>query len=64
MGHGITQRMFLPISMQPHSHGFVEQMDYGWIVDQPNFIVLYNKEIGGVDRLNQNLAAYMIIIRN
>ena len=33
-------------------------------IDQPNAISFYNKTMGGVDRMDQNIGAYMINIRN
>ena len=33
-------------------------------IDQPNAISFYNKTMGGVDRMDQNIGAYMTIIRN
>ena len=33
-------------------------------IDQPNEIYFYNKTMGGVDRMGQNIGAYMINIRN
>ena len=32
-------------------------------IDQPNSISVYNKTMGGVDRMDQNIGAYMINIR-
>ena len=32
--------------------------------DQPNAISFYNKAMGGIDRMEQNIGAYMINIRN
>ena len=31
-------------------------------IDQPNVFSFYNKTIGGVDRMDQNISAYMINI--
>ena len=33
-------------------------------IDQPNSISVYNKTMGGVDRMDQNIGAYMIDIRS
>ena len=33
-------------------------------IDQPNSISVYNKTMGGVDRMDQNIGAYMINIRS
>ena len=33
-------------------------------IDQPNSISIYNKTMGGVDRMDQNIGAYMINIRS
>ena len=33
-------------------------------IDQPNSISVYNKTMGGVDRMNKNIGAYMINIRS
>ena len=33
-------------------------------IDQPNSISVYNKTMGGVDRMDQNMGAYMINIRS
>ena len=33
-------------------------------IDQPNSISVYNKNMGGVDRMDQNIGAYMINIRS
>ena len=33
-------------------------------IDQPNSISVYNKIMGGVDRMDQNIGAYMINIRS
>ena len=33
-------------------------------IDQPNAISFYNETMGGVDRMDQNIGAYMINIRN
>ena len=33
-------------------------------INQPNAIAVYNKTMGGVDRMDQNISAYMINIRN
>ena len=33
-------------------------------IDQPNAISFYNKTVGGVDRMDQNIGAYMIKIYN
>ena len=33
-------------------------------IDQPDFISVYNKTMGGVDRMDQNIGAYMINIRS
>ena len=33
-------------------------------IDQPNAISFYNKTMGGVDRMDQNIGAYMINICN
>ena len=33
-------------------------------IHQPNSISVYNKTMGGVDRMDQNIGAYMIIIRS
>ena len=33
-------------------------------IDQPNSISAYNKTMGGVDRTDQNIGAYMINIRS
>ena len=33
-------------------------------IDQPNAISFYSKTMGGADRMDQNIGAYMINIRN
>ena len=33
-------------------------------INQPNAIAVYNKTMGGVDRMDQNISAYIINIRN
>ena len=33
-------------------------------INQPNAFAVYNKTMGGVDRMDQNISAYMINIRN
>ena len=33
-------------------------------IDQPNEISFYKKTMGGVDRMDKNIGAYMIIICN
>ena len=33
-------------------------------IEQPNIINIYNKSMGGVDRMDQNIAAYMINLRS
>ena len=33
-------------------------------IDQPNAISFYNKTMGGVDRMDQNISTYMINIRD
>ena len=33
-------------------------------IDQPNAIYFYNKTMSGVDRMDQNIPAYMINIRS
>ena len=33
-------------------------------INQPNAVAVYNKTMGEVDRMDQNISAYMINIRN
>ena len=42
------------------THCYVKVQNGRAEIDQPQSIFLYNKGIGGVDHLNQNISSYMI----
>ena len=43
---------------------YIKDQGGGIEIDQPNAISFYKKTMGGVDRIDQNIGAYMIKIRN
>ena len=43
---------------------YIKDKDDRVEIDQPNSISFYNKTMGGVDRMDQNIGAYMINIRS
>ena len=46
------------------AHRYIKDKGGRVEIDQPNSISVYNKTIGGVDRMDQNIGAYMINIRS
>ena len=46
------------------AHRYVKAQNGRAEIDQPQSIFLYNKGMGGVDRLNQNISSYIIGHRN
>ena len=46
------------------AHVYVKAQNGRAKIDQPQNIFLYNKGMGGVDRLNQNISSYIIGHRN
>ena len=46
------------------ARGYVKDKGGRVEIDQPNSISVYNKIMGGVDRMDQNIGAYMINIRS
>ena len=43
---------------------YIKDQGCGVEIDQPNAISFYKKTMGGVDRIDQNIGAYMINNRN
>lgn len=43
---------------------YIKERGGGVEMNEPNAIAVYNQTIGGVDRMDQNISAYMINIRN
>ena len=46
------------------AHRYVKDQGGRVEIDQPNAIYFYNKSMAGVDRMDRNIGAYMINIRN
>ena len=46
------------------AHHYIKDKGGRVEIDQPNSISVYNKTMGGVDRMDQNIGAYIINIRS
>ena len=42
------------------AHRYIKEKGGRVEIDQPNSISVYNKTMGGIDRMDQNIGAYMI----